>query len=99
MERLFLDDGEELAAIFERARARGVTTSLDMSLPDPESPSGRVDWDAVLRRVLPNVDLFLPSIEEVLYFLERDAFLQKRAEAGERAAASSTCWTRRTTGG
>ena len=87
MERLFLNDGEELAAVFERARARGVTTSLDMSLPDPESPSGHVDWDAVLRRVLPNVDLFLPSIEEVLYFLERDAFLQRRAEAAERGCS------------
>ncbi len=84
MERLFLDDGAELAAIFERARARGVTTSLDMSLPDPESPSGRVNWDAVLRRVLPSVDLFLPSVEEVLYFLERDHFLAKRAEASEK---------------
>jgi sugar/nucleoside kinase (ribokinase family) len=87
MERMFLRDGEELAKILRRARARGVTTSLDMSLPDPESPSGRVDWDAVLRKVLPCVDLFLPSIEEVLYCLERDVFLQKRREAAERGGS------------
>ena len=53
MARLFADEGDELVAIFQRARRRGVTTSLDTSLPDPESPSGRVDWDAVLRKVLP----------------------------------------------
>jgi len=81
MERLFKDGGDELAGIFRRARERGVTTSLDMSLPDPESPSGRSDWDAILRKVLPHVDLFLPSIEEVLYFLERDHFMEKRALA------------------
>jgi sugar/nucleoside kinase (ribokinase family) len=87
MERMFLNDGAELAEIFRRARQRGVTTSLDMSLPDPESPSGRVDWDAVLRKVLPDVDLFLPSIEEVLYLLERDRFLAKRREAAETNAS------------
>jgi sugar/nucleoside kinase (ribokinase family) len=84
LERLFANGGAELAAIFERARGRGVTTSLDMSLPDPESPSGRADWDAVLRRTLPNVDLFLPSIEEVLYLLEREEFMRRRHEAAER---------------
>jgi len=83
LERLFLNDGAELADIYRRARARGVTTSLDMSLPDPESPSGRVDWDAVLRRALPDVDLFLPSVEETLYLLERDVFMQKRRQAAE----------------
>lgn len=81
--RLFQNEGDELVAIFQRARRRGVTTSLDMSLPDPESPSGRVNWDAVLRKALPHVDLFLPSIEEVLYLLERDRFLQKRREAAD----------------
>ena len=44
-------------------------------------------WDAVLRKVLPLVDFFLPSIEEVLYFLERDRFLQLRRRASAEGAS------------
>ena len=84
MEKIFSDEGAELVDIFRRARETGVTTSLDMALPDPDSPAGRVDWDAVLKKTLPNVDLFLPSIEETAFSLEREAFLAKREEAGRR---------------
>ncbi|MBD3243044.1 MAG: carbohydrate kinase family protein [Chitinivibrionales bacterium] len=78
MRRMFLDDGKELAETLRRARERGVTVSLDMSLPDPSSESGAVDWDTVLQRVLPYVDIFLPSAEEVLFALERDRFMRRR---------------------
>jgi sugar/nucleoside kinase (ribokinase family) len=87
MRRLYEDGGEQLAAMFERARRCGATTSLDMALPDPESPAGKADWEAILRAALPYVDLFLPSAEEVLYFLERDRFQELRREAESRRAA------------
>lgn len=74
MERLFADDGRELAEIYRRVKQLGVTTSLDMSLPDPNSPSGRADWRAVLANALPYVDIFLPSAEEILYMLDRPCF-------------------------
>ena len=63
MEKMFAEGGAELTDIFRRARETGATTSLDMALPDPNSPAGRVDWDAILKKTLPCVDLFLPSIE------------------------------------
>ena len=50
-------------------RRRGVTVSLDLSKPDPDSESGKVDWRSVLRRVLPYVDLFLPSVDEIAFML------------------------------
>ncbi len=78
MRRMYLDDGMELEQTLRRARERGVTVSLDMSLPDPSSESGAVDWDRVLRRALPHVDIFLPSAEEVLFALERDRFMERR---------------------
>jgi sugar/nucleoside kinase (ribokinase family) len=81
MHGFFADGGRELIEMFRRARETGVTTSLDTSLPDPHSPSGQADWDTILRTVLPNVDLFLPSAEEVLFFLDREAFLRKRTQA------------------
>lgn len=81
MQRLFERDGAETIEILRRVKALGVTTSLDMSLPDPGSPSGRVNWRKVLEGALPHVDLFLPSAEEVLFMLDRERFLQWRAES------------------
>ena len=43
MRRMIERDGAELADLFRRARAAGATTSLDLTMPDPNSFSGRVD--------------------------------------------------------
>lgn len=72
MKRMFEDDGEQLIEIFKRAKALGVTTSLDMSLPDPASESGKVNWAKVLKNLLPYVDIAMPSVEETMYMLQRD---------------------------
>jgi sugar/nucleoside kinase (ribokinase family) len=56
---------DELARVFQTAKAAGLTTSLDMALPDPESTAGRANWGAILNAALPFVDLFLPSEEEL----------------------------------
>ncbi|HWD41338.1 MAG TPA: PfkB family carbohydrate kinase [Fimbriimonas sp.] len=74
LERMFADDGRELVELFRRAKEAGVTTSLDMSLPDSEAPSGKANWELILSQVLPYVDFFLPSVEELLYMLERRIF-------------------------
>jgi sugar/nucleoside kinase (ribokinase family) len=74
MRSMYADDGAELAAIFRRAKAAGVATSLDMSLPDPNSASGRVDWRRILARALPFVDIFMPSGEELLFMLRRSHY-------------------------
>ncbi|MCC7209159.1 MAG: carbohydrate kinase family protein [Anaerolineae bacterium] len=68
------NDGAELAALFERSKAAGIVASLDMTLPDPGGPSGRVNWRRVLERSLPHVDVFVPSIAEILFMLRRADF-------------------------
>ena len=72
MRATYLDGGAVLEEIFRRARATGVTTSLDMAFPDPSSEAGQVDWRRILECVLPQVDLFLPSVEETLFMLRRE---------------------------
>ncbi len=74
MKKVYENDGEELTRIFSRAKAVGAVTSLDMSLPDVSSESGRVNWPVALEKVLPYVDLFLPSIEEALFMLDRSEY-------------------------
>lgn len=72
--RLIADDGAQLATIFTRAKSAGVVTSMDTSLPDPDGPSGQVAWRPVLERVMPVVDIFVPSIDEALFMLRRADF-------------------------
>ena len=74
MKQIWSDGGRRLERLFSRARSWGALTSLDMSLPDPASPSGKIDWKAFLSCVLPRVDLFLPSVEEFLFMEDRASF-------------------------
>lgn len=74
MKSMYSDGGTELSAMLGALRSRGITTSLDMTLPDPDSPSGKVDWPALLAKALPNLDVFVPSIDELVYMLDRDRF-------------------------
>jgi sugar/nucleoside kinase (ribokinase family) len=74
MRSIYRGEGAELVSILQRARRAGLTTSLDYTLPDPCSPAGRVDWLTILDNTLPLVDLFVPSIEELLFLLKRETY-------------------------
>ena len=74
MERMYTNNGAELAAIFQRVKAMDITTTLDLSMPDPNSAAGRADWHTILGATLPYVDVFLPSAEEILLMLRRQLF-------------------------
>ena len=74
MRRIYLDGGVEFARLLQQVKAAGLATSLDMAIPDANSEAGTLNWKAFLRRVLPFVDLFLPSVEELLFMLDRPYF-------------------------
>ncbi len=82
MRSLYADDGRELVECFRLAKKAGATTSLDMSLPDPASEAGKTNWRKILGKLLPYVDIFLPSIEEAYFMLEPGAFWTHREKAG-----------------
>jgi len=69
MRLMYLDAGQDLADLLQRARAAGLVTSLDVSRPDPDSEAGRVDWPELFENVLPFVDIFLPGVDELLLML------------------------------
>ena len=80
MEKIYSQGGTQLTEIFKRAKELGATTSLDMSLPDRASESGKQDWNSILENTLKYVDIFLPSVEEILFMLypeKYDAFIQE----------------------
>jgi sugar/nucleoside kinase (ribokinase family) len=74
MPRLTASHGEQLTTIMRELHQRGVMTSMDMTLPDPHSASGQLDWRSVLENVLPFTSIFIPSIEEILFMLRRSDF-------------------------
>lgn len=74
--RMYANDGPELLAIYQRVHATRTITSLDMALPDPNTPGGQFEWKGLLKRLLPSVDVFLPSLEEIMYMLRREDYLR-----------------------
>jgi len=74
MQKFYENAGEELVKMFGRVRKMNIIISLDMAMPDPESPAGKIDWYKFFRNVLPLVDIFMPSIDELLYMLNPEKF-------------------------
>ena len=81
MRRLYQDNGEGLWEIFSRVKEMGLTTSLDLASVDPNSPAGQADWKAILARVLPLVDFFVPSVEELCAMLDPQRLSQWKSRA------------------
>ena len=84
--KTYENEGEELLYILQMAKSCGATTSLDMTLPEPNTPSGDAPWFKILEKVLPFVDIFLPSIEELFFMFDRQNYLETKSKAGNTEA-------------
>lgn len=84
MKQMYRAEGEELAAIMRRAKEAGAATSLDMAFADADSEAGKADWEKILKKVLPYVDFFVPSAEELCQMLDRERFLSWQERANGR---------------
>ena len=87
MKEIMADGGNALASVLQTAQSQGVLTSLDLAMPAAGKPSV-VNWKAWLTTVLPAVDLFVPSLDEILLMLDPDAFRRAdEAAQGENLAS------------
>lgn len=84
MKSMYENDGTELMAMFSDIKKSGVFTSMDMAAVDEDSPAGKVDWDDILKRVLPYVDFFVPSVEELAYMIDKERFCEWKKRAAGR---------------
>lgn len=82
MAQTYADDGIGLSELFRKARAFGVSVSLDMAKPDPDSPAGRYNWLNWFQQVLPEVDIFAPSFDELYFMLDRPQYEKLLRSAG-----------------
>jgi sugar/nucleoside kinase (ribokinase family) len=62
---LLENSGSPLQELFTRARAEGVTTSLDLAVVDPQSAVGKLDWEAIYSSVFPHSDIVTPSLDDL----------------------------------
>lgn len=79
MRRLSSDGGLELSRIFSIAKSSGLATCMDMAQIDRQAEAARVDWAKLLARVLPHVDIFFPSLDEILFMLGESAVASEAA--------------------
>ena len=82
MKKMYENEGEELLKIMKYIKQHGIATSLDMAMVEADTAAGQADWKRILEKVLPYVDFFVPSIEELCFMLDRPRFEQWRVRAG-----------------
>ncbi len=83
MAKLWLQGGAGLAVLLKSVKDVGVVTSLDMCMPKGLGNTSE-ECRTALQRALPYVDVFLPSIEEMLFMLDRSEYEAMNARANGR---------------
>lgn len=84
MKRMYENDGAELSKLCERVHASGAAMSLDFAAVDPDSEEGKADWRKILENVVPQVDFFVPSVEELCFMLDRERYEEWNRRAAGR---------------
>lgn len=69
MKQMYANQGKELIQMFQQVKQLSVATSLDMAAIDASSQAAQVDWKTLLKEVMPYVDFFAPSMEELAYMI------------------------------
>jgi sugar/nucleoside kinase (ribokinase family) len=90
---LVADGAAPMREMFARLRAGGVTTSLDLAVVDPGSPTGALDWESILRLTMSEVDVVTPSVDDLVSALPEHAELAGHDDASvERLAETLLDW-------
>jgi sugar/nucleoside kinase (ribokinase family) len=69
---LVADSAEPLITLLTRARAAGVTTSVDLSYVDTASATADLDWHFILEQASRQADVMSPSIDDLTSALRID---------------------------
>lgn len=83
LEQFYSNDGSQLEEMYAKVQESGSVTSLDFSLPDPDSKSARLNWKRILKRVLPMVDICTPSLEEAMQMVMNEEYARILSMSGD----------------
>ncbi len=82
MRSMYQNGAEETLRLFRRVKELGLTTSLDMAAVEEGSDAAKEDWARIVRSLLPWVDFFVPSIEELGYMIDPERYHTWQRKAG-----------------
>lgn len=82
MKRFYENGAADTVRLFKEVKRLGVVTSLDMTMVDPSSPAAKEDWPSALQHLLPYVDFFTPSYEEMCALIWPDHYQMLLARTG-----------------
>lgn len=91
MKKMYENEGEELVNIMKRVKELGIVTSLDLAFVDESSEAGKADWGKILAKVLPYIDIFVPSIEELCCMLDKSRYEEWKQRAADQDLAERLC--------
>ena len=74
MRSMYVDESSELVKILKKVKELGLTTSLDMAAVEDGSEAAAQDWEKIIKNLLPYVDFFVPSIEELGYMMDKSVY-------------------------
>ncbi len=82
LRQFYMNNGRQMCQLFSKVRKMGVITSLDFSLPDPDSESGKINWPEIMKKTLPFVDIFVPSLDEAIRIMMPRKYAELQSISG-----------------
>lgn len=81
MRKMYMDNGKEFIRLLKAVHETGAAVSVDMSMFEEDTDVGRQDWDHILRKAVPYIDFFVPSVEELCIMLDRERYHEWKERA------------------
>lgn len=83
MRGFYRNGAAELIKMYRKVKELGLVTSMDAVAIDANGDAAKEDWKQILTEVLPYVDFFVPSIEELCFMLDRGRYEEWQERAGD----------------
>lgn len=74
MRSMYQNEGKPMIELLKWVKSMGAATSLDMAIVDEDCESGQVNWEKVLQEAMPYIDMFVPSVEELAFMIDRSRY-------------------------
>ena len=81
MRNMYVDGGRELIRLLKTVHEQGVAISVDMAMFEESTEAGAQDWGEILKAIIPYIDFFVPSVEELCLMLDRERYHEWKARA------------------
>lgn len=86
------ENPDELVLMYKKAKELGTKTSLDLAAINEAAEASRADWPGIFEKLLPYVDYFVPSVEELCFLIDRSRYYEWLKRANGRDITEVISW-------